>query len=65
MTTFTALSEDAKDAVLSGQTIDGTIQVAIGAASVCWDDDGVFISCLLYTSPSPRDQRGSRMPSSA
>ena len=26
--------------------------------------DGVEI-CLLYTSPSPRDQRGSRMPSSA
>ena len=26
------------------------------------DDDWV---CLLYTSPSPRDQRGSRMPSSA
>ena len=25
-----------------------------------WSDD-----CLLYTSPSPRDQRGSRMPSSA
>ena len=25
-----------------------------------WDED-----CLLYTSPSPRDQRGSRMPSSA
>ena len=24
-----------------------------------------FHSCLLYTSPSPRDQRGSRMPSSA
>ena len=24
-----------------------------------------FVSCLLYTSPSPRDQRGSRMPSSA
>ena len=24
----------------------------------------VFL-CLLYTSPSPRDQRGSRMPSSA
>ena len=23
------------------------------------------ITCLLYTSPSPRDQRGSRMPSSA
>ena len=25
----------------------------------------VFLDCLLYTSPSPRDQRGSRMPSSA
>ena len=24
-----------------------------------------FYNCLLYTSPSPRDQRGSRMPSSA
>ena len=24
-----------------------------------------FSVCLLYTSPSPRDQRGSRMPSSA
>ena len=32
-------------------------------------DSGSFLdkirSCLLYTSPSPRDQRGSRMPSSA
>ena len=27
--------------------------------------DEVGITCLLYTSPSPRDQRGSRMPSSA
>ena len=25
----------------------------------------VTSTCLLYTSPSPRDQRGSRMPSSA
>ena len=33
-------------------------------------DKGLFSEwrdnrCLLYTSPSPRDQRGSRMPSSA
>ena len=29
-------------------------------------DNGVnYNACLLYTSPSPRDQRGSRMPSSA
>ena len=26
---------------------------------------GNVLGCLLYTSPSPRDQRGSRMPSSA
>ena len=26
---------------------------------------GMLKTCLLYTSPSPRDQRGSRMPSSA
>ena len=26
---------------------------------------GHVLNCLLYTSPSPRDQRGSRMPSSA
>ena len=28
-------------------------------------DLGVFIGCLLYTSPSPRDRQKSRMPSSA
>ena len=32
-------------------------------------EEGIFevkaTACLLYTSPSPRDQRGSRMPSSA
>ena len=27
--------------------------------------DANITTCLLYTSPSPRDQRGSRMPSSA
>ena len=31
----------------------------IEAAGLC------FIGCLLYTSPSPRDKRQSRMPSSA
>ena len=32
----------------------------LGMAVMNWRD-----TCLLYTSPSPRDQRGSRMPSSA
>ena len=34
-------------------------------ASIKMSDDGWSLDCLLYTSPSPRDQRGSRMPSSA
>ena len=34
--------------------------IVFGSAKFGWMAD-----CLLYTSPSPRDQRGSRMPSSA
>ena len=35
-------------------------------ANVINSDFGIWLDiCLLYTSPSPRDQRGSRMPSSA
>ena len=36
-----------------------TIEILEGLLSATSGD------CLLYTSPSPRDQRGSRMPSSA
>ena len=32
---------------------------------IFFDASGTPYRCLLYTSPSPRDQRGSRMPSSA
>ena len=37
----------------------------IGKSRLLALDIGQAITCLLYTSPSPRDQRGSRMPSSA
>ena len=39
----------------------------INQSSGCsvFDGKAEIIGCLLYTSPSPRDQRGSRMPSSA
>ena len=44
-------------------------QLAIIAAAslpVFWSiQQGQWRSCLLYTSPSPRDKRQSRMPSSA
>ena len=35
------------------------------AEKISSGDWGDHKGCLLYTSPSPRDQRGSRMPSSA
>ena len=48
---------------------DGSIEVKGGAGAITGAISGVFMgcfyTCLLYTSPSPRDQRGSRMPSSA
>ena len=47
---------------------DGTDLVRT-ALRECQEEVGVALDeahfCLLYTSPSPRDQRGSRMPSSA
>ena len=35
------------------------------ASCLATHSETISIACLLYTSPSPRDQRGSRMPSSA
>ena len=42
---------------------EGTLDRFIAAAEELVSDGAD--ACLLYTSPSPRDQRGSRMPSSA
>ena len=49
----------------------GTTQVSNNAPKIVLDKvvsvrfDTNVNNCLLYTSPRPRDQRGSRMPSSA
>ena len=43
--------------------VDGPLKGLLARAVVVIDAEGKV--CLLYTSPSPRDQRGSRMPSSA
>ena len=40
------------------ETFSGVIMAADNVLAL-------FLLCLLYTSPSPRDQRPSRMPSSA
>ena len=39
----------------------GVMQIEL----IDFDEVELHNICLLYTSPSPRDQRGSRMPSSA
>ena len=44
--------------------LDHRYEITTYENSIC-EDEVYFRSCLLYTSPSPRDQRGSRMPSSA
>ena len=55
--------------LLAGQTADNDLQV--GGNYVYAGTGGAapnlqnHKTCLLYTSPSPRDQRGARMPSSA
>ena len=47
----------------SGDTTTDTAAVEVDRLLAEGSD--AIIGCLLYTSPSPRDQRGSRMPSSA
>ena len=44
------------------QTAGAALRVNSLVARSC---AALYHACLLYTSPSPRDQRGSRMPSSA
>ena len=48
------------------RTTDVVMAVTDGTnpLGIPWRNDA-YPYCLLYTSPSPRDQRGSRMPSSA
>ena len=60
---------DLRDQAISLAMFGGVLAGLIGpsltrSAGIVFPFEG-FTRCLLYTSPSPRDQRGSRMPSSA
>ena len=55
--------EEMGDATDSGEADDATEKAEHGAATEYARGD--LTACLLYTSPSPRDKRQSRMPSSA
>ena len=50
---------------IAGVRIEKTDDLDAGIKKMMEIDGPVVCDCLLYTSPSPRDQRGSRMPSSA
>ena len=50
--------------LIEGQE-DEEAKLGVIFSSAFYYDFAPFMRCLLYTSPSPRDQRGSRMPSSA
>ena len=43
----------------------GDAILKVTATAICGSDLHLYNGCLLYTSPSPRDKRQSRMPSSA
>ena len=49
---------------VSGGSTPKSVYKLLSKSDLRWDMVDVFF-CLLYTSPSPRDISGSRMPSSA
>ena len=57
---LTFLSKNKDINFIKVRAFDACTFVAFGAAQL-----GIAGDCLLYTSPSPRDMRRSRMPSSA
>ena len=76
---ITALGSELTDIEAQAQALVTELQADVAAAQQLPDPDGAIASvatatvrqlqlaqtCLLYTSPSPRDKRQSRMPSSA
>ena len=56
---------DAHITVIGGESRPAYDRVHLSEVFDGKEPSDLAMTCLLYTSPSPRDQRGSRMPSSA
>ena len=60
------LINESNDTISNTEVIDeGDVVAAESCVKNTDESNKHNYDCLLYTSPSPRDQRGSRMPSSA
>ena len=60
------VSKDAAVSIITGKSDEALDLVRHSTAHLLAQAvKQLYPDCLLYTSPSPRDQRGSRMPSSA
>ena len=62
--------DDALNIIMNSKAIESSRKLAedfamLSKEAIVWLPDSEYKSCLLYTSPSPRDKRQSRMPSSA
>ena len=58
-------SRVAVETFLTGTDNGGLVVVGGEISEIANITDEAVVSCLLYTSPSPRDRQKSRMPSSA
>ena len=50
---------------IKGESGDWEVIIGLEVHAQVASNSKLFSGCLLYTSPSPRDKRQSRMPSSA
>ena len=66
---FSEVNDYLSDDMVGSEQIDNIIEtirgLGIQVTEVAPDAETLLMSCLLYTSPSPRDRTRSRMPSSA
>ena len=63
--TYTGMLNIIKDYVTWGEIDSDTTELLLQSSGKTSGNSDFSKDCLLYTSPSPRDKRQSRMPSSA
>ena len=62
---FLGSRERTIESTISPRNLTEGTQITVSVTTNGYEDGTYYYTCLLYTSPSPRDKRQSRMPSSA